>query len=357
MLKEIDDAEDKANTEMKRLIAKLSEKSHVANNFVQKISAIKKYASDLQAFIGSKSIEAEVEAEETYLNSLTKDGSFNQIRFKLNIDTKLLNIESTIESFGKVTSETKPPVVVLKRRKDKQAQIMSVVPHVVPKSFDELTLSEISQFTVQVKKRPNDIRGITVLPNGKIILADSGKSKLFIVDNNGRLDKFISCHTGTGPFDVTYIKDHEVAISTASGIQVININSGTVLESIKTDGDCRGIAHNKGTLICCVKSKGIQCIQISNKTISTLVKYQYDIDPLGISVYGNKIYVTSYNYPAVHCYTLEGKHLWQFEDFVLLQPTGIAVDNNSNVYIASFYHHTIIVLSSDGKKFKKHSYT
>ncbi|XP_063417726.1 uncharacterized protein LOC134700302 [Mytilus trossulus] len=355
MLKDIDAAENKANTEIERLVAKLSEKTHVANNLVQKVSAIKKYASDLQSFIGSKSIESEVEAEETYLNSLTKDGSFNQIRLKLDIDTKLLNIESTIESFGKVTSETESPIVVLKKRKNKQAQIVSAVPHIVPKSFDELTLSQISKFTVQVKKRqqPNELRGITVLPDGKIILADSGRSKLFIVDNNGRLDKFISCRTaGTGPFNVTVIKDHEVAISTSSGIQIIDINLGTVLESIKTDGDCGGVAHNNGTLICCVKSKGIQCIQILNKTISTLVEYHDNIDQVGISVFGNKVYLTSYCYPAVNCYTLEGKHLWEFEDFVLVKPTGIAVDNNSNVYIASFCYHSIIVLSSDGKKFK-----
>ncbi|XP_063414095.1 uncharacterized protein LOC134696307 [Mytilus trossulus] len=359
MLKEIDDAEHKAYTEMKRLIGKLSEKTHVANNLVQKISAIKKYASDFQSFIGSKSIEAEVEEEEKYLNSLTKDGSFNQIRLKLNIETKLSNIESTIDSFGTVTSEIEPPSVMLKSRKVKQAQIMSVVPHVVQKSFDELTLSQISQFSVQVKKRKrqqsNEIRGITVLPNGRIILADNGTSKLYIVNDNGKLYKLISCPTaGTGPFDVTYIKDHEVAISHSRGIQIININSGTVLESIKTDGECRGIAHNNGTIICCVKSKGIQCIQISNKTISTLVKYHENIDPLGISVYGNKIYETSYNYPAVNCYTLEGKRLWHFiaEDFDLVQPTGIAVDNNSNVYIAFPFYHSIIVLSSDGKKFK-----
>ncbi|CAC5403662.1 unnamed protein product [Mytilus coruscus] len=236
MRKDIDAAENKANTEIERLIAKLSEKTHVADNFVQNISAIKMYASDLQAFIGSKSIEAEVEAEEKYLHSLTKDGSLDQIRLKLNIDTKLSNIESTIESFGTVTLETKPPLVVLKRGKDKQAQIMSVVPRVVPKSFDEMTLSQISQFTLKVKNRqkPYEIRGITVLPDGKIILADSGRLKLFIVNNNGMLDKSISCQlTGTGPFDVTYIKDNEVAISTSSGIQIINIHSGTVLENIK----------------------------------------------------------------------------------------------------------------------------
>lgn len=143
-------------------------------------------------------------------------------------------------------------------------------------------------------------------------------------------------------------------MSNSWDIQIINIHSGTVLENIKTDGECRGITHNNGTLICCVKSKGIQGIQISNKTISTMVKDHEHIDRLGISIDGNKIYETSYNYPAVNCYTfmLEGKLLWQFYNIFKLQPTGIAVDNNSNVYVASCYYNSVFVLSPDGKKFK-----
>ncbi|VDI51662.1 Hypothetical predicted protein [Mytilus galloprovincialis] len=355
ILKEIDDAENKANTEIKRLIAKLSEKTHVADNFVQNISAIKKYASDLQAFIGSKSIEAGVEAEGKYLHSLTKDGRLDQIRLKLNIDTKLSNIESTIESFGTVTSKTEPPLVVLKSGKKKQAQIMSVVPRVDLISVDEIKLSKISQFTMKEKKRRQSyqIRGITVLPDGKIILAD--KLKLFIVNNNGRMDKSIYCQTArTGPFDVTYIKDNEVAISTSSGIQIINIQTMSILEIINTDGECAGIAHNNGKKICCVKSKGIQCIQISNKKITTLVTANDYFDRLGISVQGSKLYVTNFDNSDVNCYTLEGNHLWKFHNTsAIFQPTGIAVDYNSNVYVASYAFCSVIVVSSDGKQFKK----
>lgn len=95
----------------------------MADNFVQDISSIKKYASNLQAFIGCKSIEAGVEAEGKYLHSLTKDGGLDQIRLKLNIDTKLSNIESTIESYGTVTSEAEPPLVVLKSERDKKDSV------------------------------------------------------------------------------------------------------------------------------------------------------------------------------------------------------------------------------------------
>lgn len=145
-----------------------------------------------------------------------------------------------------------------------------------------------------------------------------------------------------------------MAISTSSGIQIINTQSGTVLESINTDRECKRIAHNNGSLIYCVKSKGIQCIQISNKAITILVKDHENIDQLGISVHGTKIYCTDFDYSVVNCYTLKGNHMWKFQNTnVLLRPTGIALDNNSNVYVASYYCNSVIVLSSDGRKFKK----
>lgn len=52
----------------------------------------------------------------------------------------------------------------------------------------------------------------------------------------------------------------------------------------------------------------------------------------------------------VNCYTIDGK----FKNTpVLKTPTGIAIDNDSNVYVASYDYNCVIVLSSDEKNFKK----
>ncbi|VDI45806.1 Hypothetical predicted protein [Mytilus galloprovincialis] len=200
------------------------------------------------------------------------------------------------------------------------------------------------------------LEGIIVLNNDKMILADSYYRRLLVVNNNNNVDMSIDCKiAGYGPYGVTHVEKALVAVSTSRGIQIVNIETGTVVEKIPTTGECRGIAYNNGALICSVRSIGIQSIQLSNKntesSITTLIKVEDRHDRLGITVHRNKIYATDFSKHAVSCYTLQGTNLWQFKNESILKcPIGIAVDNNSKVYIAAYK--CVICLSFDGKNDK-----
>jgi hypothetical protein len=63
---------------------------------------------------------------------------------------------------------------------------------------------------------------------------------------------------------------------------------------------------------------------------------------------------TNHTNNSVTCYTINGEKLWEFKDeSVLRQPVGVAVDNNCNIYVASFYYSKVIVLSPDGKQWRQ----
>lgn len=88
----------------------------------------------------------------------------------------------------------------------------------------------------------------------------------------------------------------------------------------------------------------MQKLQISNRTKTTFVIENDTSDRYGISASGNKIYATRFNYHIASCYTIHGMTLWDFKNSsVLSSPTGTAVDNNSNVYVASFSKNCVIV--------------
>ncbi|CAC5403666.1 TRIM2_3 [Mytilus coruscus] len=359
ILQDLDANENKVKRETEKLITKLLEKTKVTDDLVRNISAIKMHATDIQAFIGSKAIETRVEKEEQYLQGLTEDGSLSQILLKLNINKTLSNMKSNIKYFGNVTLETSQSLVVLKRTKTKQAQNTLNDQYIVQKPIYNITLFLLSKITIPVSMvrswllRSFDLQGISVLRDEKLILADSYYKRLLIVNNDGMVDMSISCPTvGNGPFGVTYIENNLVAISTSQGIQTVNTQTGSVVGNIATNGECRGIAFNNGTVICWVKSIGIQSIQLSNLSTKTLVKIEENSNRLGIAVHRNKIYATEFSNDAVSCYTFEGRKLWQFQNkFVLKGPTGIAIDNNCNIYVAAYK--CVLCLSSGGKKFKK----
>lgn len=93
--------------------------------------------------------------------------------------------------------------------------------------------------------------------------------------------------------------------------------------------------------------------QISNKTKTTFFRENDISDRYGLSARSNKIYATSFNDDIVSCYTIHGMKLWDFKiSCVLSNPTGISVDNNSNVYVASYSENCVIILSPDRRKFK-----
>jgi hypothetical protein len=61
------------------------------------------------------------------LESLSENGSLKQLNIKCSIDYKILDLMSTIATFGSVAIETGSQRAVIKTEKNKQAQIMSVV--------------------------------------------------------------------------------------------------------------------------------------------------------------------------------------------------------------------------------------
>ncbi|CAC5403665.1 unnamed protein product [Mytilus coruscus] len=131
MMKDMDATEIKIKRETDTLTFELLDKVKVADALEEKILPIKKYAKELQVYIGSKSIENEIQKKENYLQFLLDDGKLCQIRMELDINKKLSDIKSTVTSFGEVITEIKHPSVVLKREKNKQAQNMTNDPQIV----------------------------------------------------------------------------------------------------------------------------------------------------------------------------------------------------------------------------------
>jgi hypothetical protein len=107
----------------------LSKNAKTVDGLQSDIITVKEYASALQIFQGSKTIEEEVKKEEEYIMALSDDGCLQQLNLRFNINTKIKDILSTLTTFGSVSIETSPPSVVFKTKKAKQAHIMSAMHH------------------------------------------------------------------------------------------------------------------------------------------------------------------------------------------------------------------------------------
>ena len=344
---ELIDVEENVKLQIENLLTELSKRSVTINEIQCTILALKEYASDLQTFLGSKSIEVEVEKQEKLMESLSENGSLKQLNIKCSIDNKILDSMSTITTFGSVVIETGSQIAVLKTEKSKQAQIMSVVEPPSLHSINDIKLTLYSNIKI-----PTEIsrvsRGCVICPNGKMLFTDRNNNKLVILKNDGTLDKEITC----SPYfsrDVTLINDSIVAVSTSGDVRIINIDTKCTERVFKTTGGCFGIAYHNDTLLWCEESKGL--IKISDGRITTLVKDVKLPDESFLTTFGSKIFQTNPVNHSVTCYTITGEKLWEFR--VLRKPVGVAIDNNCNIYVTSDYYKKVIVLSPDGKQWRQ----
>ena len=351
ILKELDDAEDKIKSKIDNLLKQLYEESKTVDGIQIGITAIKEYASDLQTFLGSKTIEEEVKKEEKYIIALSEDGCLQQLNLKCSMDKKIKDIMSTMTSFGSVSIETSPPSVAIKTMKAKQAQIMSVIQPPSVKSINDIKLTLHNTFNIPNGKNTTNITGCIICPKGKMILADCySNKKLVILNDDGTLDKKIPCSIGH-PLDVTYLDDKTVAVSAGNGITIINIDTNKTERRINTSQWCYGIAYHNGVLLWCEQRRGIQMMKLSDDRITTLVKQSNLASDSYITTCREKIYQTNINTKTVTCYTIKGDNLWEFKDESLLKdPRGVTVDNYDNVYVTSYRSNSVVVLEPDGSQ-------
>ena len=218
-----------------------------------------------------------------------------------------------------------------------------------------VSIHDINLVLLRKKERVCDIiLGCTITPIGKLIFADYGKNGLHILNEDWASDNLnTKLPDIRDAYDVTCIDDTRLAISTGSDkqIRIINIVSKKTEKIIKTSNWCRGITQNEESLFFCAKSKGISRVQLSDNSISLVLKQVRFPDDAYVITSGDNIYHTNNTTNTVSCHKINGDKLWEFQDIAIIRnPRGVAVDRDLNVYVVSKGNDSVVVISPDGKR-------
>lgn len=197
-----------------------------------------------------------------------------------------------------------------------------------------------------------NVAGCCFLPDGKLVLCDRSRNdSVKILHTHGEL-MFETSISPSYAFDVTYIDDKTVAVSSDNTykkqINIIDVET-KARRSIPTADKCYGITHKDGSLFVCVEGKGVQTVNIHSWERTTIVPC--DLSSWSYIVYSdNKLYYTNSEKHTVVCCDMEGNTIWTFKDEnIVKEHRGIGVDNAGNVYTVSSSQGKLIVLSKDGK--------
>lgn len=131
---------------------------------------------------------------------------------------------------------------------------------------------------------------------------------------------------------------------------MIDVESGTVTQKISTEYLCHGITHRDGLLFYCVMGKGIYRFTIKDSNVKRIVACNLS-DWSYISSFNDKLYYAQKNKSTVTCCNIDGKIHWTFKnESILVYPGGLTVDNDGYIYIVSYQHYSVVVLSPDGQQ-------
>ncbi|CAC5399019.1 unnamed protein product [Mytilus coruscus] len=344
ILQDLYAAEQKVKSQIEDLLGKLALNIEKVDLLQTDLSAIKEYASDLQAFLGSKMVETEIQKHEIFLQSLLDDGSLQKIDMNCQIEENLSDVLSTVTSFGSISVESKSPLVVMHTEKHKQAQLRTF--HYAPRTdINDIKMTLIRKFDFTC------VTGCSISCTGDIFLVDYVKKCLRILKEDGtsKTDLPLSI---LNPVDVTCINNETVAVTypNSKQIQIFNITTISVERTINTTGNCYGICYRDGCLLYCDTKIGIQKLNLSDNCSSTLIKDNTLSNCSYVATSEDKVYYTNCSHHTVTCCSLTGENVWEYKDQSVRSSRGISVDKHSNVYIASSGNNSIIVLSSDGKE-------
>ncbi|XP_071176395.1 uncharacterized protein [Mytilus edulis] len=238
---------------------------------------------------------------------------------------------------------------------DRGKQAQQMVP-TISKTINDINLTLIKKIEISEGNKGIGITGCTIMPSGKIFFVDVNNHRLVIHSDNGLFVYEIP--VSHFPLDVTYIDENTVAVTHVGEpyqIEIINIANKEIVNQIKTSNQCYGITNEKRRLIYHENGSGIQTTDVnSESTATTFVKVDGEHHWNYVTTSKDKIYLTEYKSGTVTCYTVTGQKVWEYKDESILKYiNGVAVDNDSNVYVVSIGNNSIVVLSPDGKQARR----
>ncbi|XP_063404314.1 uncharacterized protein LOC134687787 [Mytilus trossulus] len=341
MIEELIRVEQNEKHKIKQLFTTLKKEGKEITEVLENFASIKQHATELQFFVTMKDTEKNIAGTEQFIQSIITSNSTNQVNISFKINKPLQQISANVKNFGDIIVSSYPCDFSIQKRKDRQAQMMLVLPN---KNIENLTPTLQKRINTKLSNIPK---------NGRMVLSCYRRDKIISHKSDGSKDFEIQT---LGPtFDVVFIGDDSIAVTSGSSnqIYIIDIRRRILKESIKVNSNNGGVVCKYGHLIYCVQEKGLQMISLNDRIITKISNTKLPIFAY-VTAFGDKLFYTDYTKNNVICCDYHGNTIWTFCDrSVLMSPLGISVDNDGNVYVAGHSTNNVVIISPDGHCYRQ----
>ncbi|XP_052058529.1 uncharacterized protein LOC127698867 [Mytilus californianus] len=344
ILGDLESKHSKLKLNMNTLLKQLEHRKVKLHTLQEEFSKMTLYANELQMYIGLREIEKTTSQAAKYIEDVESAGLLNEKNLEIKISSSLQSILQDVKSFGDINITTSSSTVQIKAGRKDQAQ--RLVPTVLGIENIELSLMKSVTFAEEIGLVY--INCCRLLPGGKILILDFNQSQLLLFSKDGIFMRIVVTFEGS-PHNLCIVRNNTAAISLAriEQLALVDIEKNKIIKTIELSHDCRGVTSDSQILVVIGEKK---CTIVNLKDMSHKI-----LEGVGgnyISIFKEKIYCTGLIEQKVSCYQTTGEPLWTFMHNDIKSPTGLALDINGFVYVASFETNKIVVVSPDGKTSK-----
>ncbi|XP_071176825.1 uncharacterized protein [Mytilus edulis] len=313
-----------------------------------RISNMKKYASEKQAFIGIRQIGSIFfKQKQEVRKNLSKQKRYS---LELKVNDNLLSLLLDLKSFGDVVVRESSETVKFIDRFKKQAQL-NIQKHY---TIDEIKLKLHNAIQIVNSRGPKmSLTSCAILPTMHSVFVDNQNGELVIHDEDG---KFIGDMRLNDIFDITPIGSSKIAVVTDGKVKIVDITTKVIVKTIIDSGSSVwGICYENEKLYC-MHDRNISIFDLDG-TDPKYIPVEYS-NVYNLAVLKDHIYFISLTTQTVYAIDHSGKQLWTFDDnrlhcstvFLHNYSSSLDVDNHGNVFIVLPDYDKVIVVSSDGQQ-------
>ncbi|XP_071123485.1 uncharacterized protein [Mytilus edulis] len=318
----------------------------------KEVENLKKIASDEQIFLGTRDIGNVVEKEIKTIKTICDVGKSYEI--DLALDDKISSFLNNVRQLGSISIQEDSANLQFEEPKLNQAQTQISLPLV--NVVQEFQLKH--KFRLEKANFKMTVTGCIMLQNGNMLIADHWDKNIVLIPYEcGKNYKYIQVRGY--PYDLTMIDPDHIAITYGGSgtytLDIIKLSTGVVEQEIPTKQfaklffvtlGCFGISYWDYKLYVMVERVGIVVLDTSGLALKTL-----PIDTENgrkLVVFKDRIYYTNRKKNIIHCLDLAGQEMWVYQDKSIVEPCGLAVASNLDVFVSCSKSSNVILITCDG---------
>ncbi|VDI70799.1 Hypothetical predicted protein [Mytilus galloprovincialis] len=305
---------------------------------------LKCFGTDLEIFLGTRQINKKVLEDVQSVKSVTSSVQDYKIGFDKH--PRIISFLQDLDYFGKIKVEEITISLPYKEEKNDQAQIVHML---AVQSLDSIRLLLRQKFTIKGVNKIKNVCGGVILTNNHLLIVDKGLQRVIKEYNeDGRHIRDIP--VSGKPFDLTVIDIDRIAVSYNDRyMEILNIKDNEVNAKVAFKWPCYGIACQNGKVYIKVLNEGIVEFDVSSKRLRTFGEQYGGPSIIYIATTKNRIYCTDLVNKTIYCRSITGADIWTFTDESLVQPMGISVDGNENVFVVGTDSSNLMVIQRKRK--------